>query len=161
MLEKYEKYNHKFIKEDSDMLPEEFIINKLQINKHIHGDVKHLEDIKKSITKDSYNYKHNSNDKNGKKIICGDKKCFYDWRTNRLSIGYAWHNINNMWWVIVNNKKYNIASFNLFDFDSNLPRRKDFDARELESILNRHLKKNEYLKCHHIKNRINEYNNRA
>lgn len=150
-LKKYcEKFNHSFIEEDSNLCPEEYIINKLKINKHIHGDVNCLNDIKLSIDKDSYNYIHNSNDKNGKKIICGDVKYFYDYYNRRLSVGVAWHNINNMWWLIVNKKKYNIASFELFDFDPNLPRRKKVSQSELKRLLKKYEGQKDYLKCHQI-----------
>lgn len=149
------KYNHKFIPKDSSFTPEEYIINKLKINSHIHGKVECLEDIKNSIKEDSYDYKRNSNDANGKKIICGDTKYFYDYYNRRLSVGVAWHNINNMWWVIVNKKMHNIASFNLFDFDSNLPRRKPANKNEKDRLLKKYEEKRDYLRCHKINIKLN------
>jgi hypothetical protein len=149
-----DKYNHEFVPEDSSFNPEEYIINKLNINSHIHGKVTCLNDIKKSIAEDSYDYTHNSTDANGKKIICGENKYFYDYFTRRLSVGVAWHNINNMWWVIVNNRKYNIACFNLFDFDPAIPKRKPASKGRMNRILRSYEKKQDYLRCHDVKRAI-------
>lgn len=157
LIEFCSKFNHIFIPDETLFTPEEYIINKLKNNTHIHGKVECLEDIKRSITKDSYNYKHNSNDANGKKILCGDVKYFYNHYNRRLSVGVVWHNINNMWWVIVNNMLYNIADFNLFDFDCNLPRRKPADERELNSILKKYEQKKDYLRCHSINLLLTKY----
>lgn len=156
LLQFCEKYKHEFIVEDNTLSPEEYIIKNLNINKHIHGKVTCLEDIKNSITEDSYNYKHNSNDANNKKIICGDVKYFYDYYTRRLSVGVAWHHIGNMWWVIVNDKKYNIAAFRLFDFNPELPKRKPADKNEMERILKKYESKKDYLRCHSINKKAEE-----
>lgn len=150
------KYNHKFIPEEYSLTPEEYIINKLKINTHIHGKIECLEDIKRSITEDTYDYKYNSNDANGKKIICGNIKYFYDYHTRRLSVGTVWHNINNMWWVIVNGQKYNIAAFDLFDFDSKLPKRKPADKIELSLLISKFERKKDYLKCHFLKKQLDK-----
>lgn len=157
LLQFCKKYNHKFIPEDETLKPTEYIIKKLKRNKHIHGNVNCLDDIKASITKDSYDYKINSNDKNNKKIICGDIKYFYDYFTKRLSVGKVWHNINNMWWVIVNDKLYNIASFKLFDFDKNMPKRKPASIEKMNSILKKYERKKDYLRCHKIKIQLENY----
>lgn len=58
---------------------------------------------------------YNSKDKNGKILRNGDIKYFYDY-TGRLFRGKIYHNINNMWWVIID--KYTVrnkAGFELFD----------------------------------------------
>jgi hypothetical protein len=127
-IQKFKKYLISLgfaFKEDEDNLsPEDYILNNLKINNHIHGEVNSLDDIRKNITEDSYDYLCNSDDKNGKKIISGTKKYFYDWRTKRLFCGKVYHNINNMWWVIYGDQLHNIACFDLFDFTNDLPKRK-------------------------------------
>lgn len=58
---------------------------------------------------------YNSKDKDGKIIYNGEIKYFRDYK-GRLSRGKVYHNINNMWWVILNDTEYtNMASFELFD----------------------------------------------
>ena len=58
---------------------------------------------------------YNNTDRDEKTIYNGEIKCFRDWN-GRLSRGKVYHNINNMWWVILNDKEYtNIADFQLFD----------------------------------------------
>lgn len=62
-----------------------------------------------------YDFGCNSTDKDGKTIECGELKYYYDYN-GRLSKGYVYHNINNMWWVVSNDHYYrNKASFQLFD----------------------------------------------
>lgn len=124
-------------KTDDEYSAEEQIIRKLKINTHIHGKVESLNDIRKSITEDSYDFRHNSNDANKKKIICGEIKWFYDeYRTKRLMRGVVWHNINNMWWVILPcGTLRNEASFRLFDYDPSLPRRKKLTKEAQENKL--------------------------
>lgn len=142
------KFRLKDTSENPNPSPEEYIINKCNTNTHIHGKVSCLNDIKLDITESSYNYQVNSNDKNGKKIICGETKYFYNNRT--LECGIAWHNINNMWWVISGGKLRNISSFSLFDFDSSLPRKKPVSKERMESLLKNLSQKKEFLKCHKI-----------
>lgn len=148
------KFNLTLEKEDKDLSPEDYIINKLNNNTHIHGEVICLNDITLSIKEDSYNYMHNSNDQNKKKIICGDKKYFYSSETKRLSCGIVWHNINNMWWIISGGKLYNKASFELFDFDKNLPKRQKISEYKYNSLIAYYSGKKDFLKCH----KINVYN---
>lgn len=58
----------------------------------------------------------NHTDRDGQTIYNGQIKYFYIWNTNRLMRGKVYHNINNMWWVILNDTEYtNIADFELFD----------------------------------------------
>jgi len=71
------KYELDFIREDDNLSPEEFIIDKLKINPHIHGKVECLNDIKLAITPDKHDWYYNSDDKNKKKIICGDNKIIF------------------------------------------------------------------------------------
>jgi len=58
---------------------------------------------------------YNNQDRDKKKILNGQIKYFRD-RQGTLKRGIAYHNINNMWWMIINHETYtNIASFDLFD----------------------------------------------
>lgn len=133
--------------QDKKLLPEEKIVVNLKNNTHIHGVVNSLNDIKAAITETNYNYLYNSDDKNKKKLICGDKKYFYDWFTRRLSCGIVWHHINNMWWVISGNKLHNIYCGDFFDYDSSLPRRQPIDVDKANRLLKRFESKKEYLRC--------------
>lgn len=58
---------------------------------------------------------YNNTDRDKKTIFNGQIKYFRD-NNGRLVRGKVYHNINNMWWVILNKNKYtNEASFRLFD----------------------------------------------
>lgn len=58
---------------------------------------------------------YNSKDRDGKILHNGEIKYFRDYK-GYLCRGKIYHHINNMWWVIVNEKEVrNIASFDLFD----------------------------------------------
>jgi hypothetical protein len=64
-------------------------------------------------TTDKYNF--NNTDRDKKTIYNGQIKYFRD-RRGYLMKGKVYHNINNMWWVIINKDYYtNIADFELFD----------------------------------------------
>jgi len=72
-------------------------------------------------------YSYNNTDRDKKTIYNGQIKYFRDRRTGRLMRGIVYHNINNMWWVILNHSQYtNIADFELFD-----PSEVDFKNRRL------------------------------
>lgn len=61
---------------------------------------------------------YNSKDKDGKQLRNGQLKYFRDHK-GCLRKGIVYHNINNMWWVIINKYEYtNEASFYFFDLDS-------------------------------------------
>ncbi|MEK5374252.1 hypothetical protein [Paenibacillus sp. FSL P2-0173] len=61
---------------------------------------------------------YNALDKDGIRINNGEVKYFRD-RKGTLMRGTVYHNINNMWWVIVNKDHYtNLAAFELFDLDT-------------------------------------------
>ncbi|MEK3996710.1 hypothetical protein MKY29_18510 [Psychrobacillus sp. FSL K6-2365] len=61
---------------------------------------------------------YNSKDKDGKQLRNGDIKYFRDHK-GRLRRGTIYHNINNMWWVVLNKFEFtNEASFYFFDLDS-------------------------------------------
>jgi hypothetical protein len=150
-LEFCQKFGLTLGKEDNELAPEEYIIKKEKDNPHVHGEINCLNDIKESLTNNNYNCGSNSDDKNKKKIICGETKYFYDYN-RRLSCGIAWHNINNMWWVICGNKLNNVASFNLFDYEKDLPRRKPVNQDFIDRLLRKYEVKKDYQKCLNIQN---------
>ena len=60
-------------------------------------------------------YSYNSQDRDKKTIYNGETKYFRDW-SGYLARGKVYHNINNMWWVLLPDGEIkNIACFNLFD----------------------------------------------
>ena len=70
---------------------------------------------------------YNNTDRDGKTIYNGEIKYFRDYR-GRLIRGKVYHNINNMWWVILNDTDYtNVADFKLFD-----PTEEDFKHRRIQ-----------------------------
>lgn len=76
---------------------------------------------------DTPEYNYNNTDRDKKTIYNGQVKYFRDRRTGRLMRGIVYHNINNMWWVILNTYEYtNIADFQLFD-----PTEDDFKQRRI------------------------------
>lgn len=61
---------------------------------------------------------YNALDKDGRRLNNGEIKYFRD-RKGVLMRGTVYHNINNMWWVIVNKDCFrNLGSFELFDLDA-------------------------------------------
>lgn len=142
------KWGIEHIPEREGMRPTEYILDSNRNNPHVHGKIECLDDIRKSINEDSYNWQHNSTDKNKVQIVCGQTKYFYDYRTKRLSRGVVWHNINNMWWVIVNDVLLNIACFELFDYDPSLPKRGVRSPKDrIESALKKAEAARDYKKC--------------
>lgn len=120
----------------------ERILNNEQVNKHIHGgatSLDHLKDLMHLQYANSYQSTHNLVDKNKKLIYCGETKYFYDeYRTKRLMRGIVYHNINNMWWVILPcGTLRNVACFQLFDWDPRLLKRKTLsDENQLKFLKN-------------------------
>ncbi|WP_080845649.1 hypothetical protein [Cytobacillus gottheilii] len=58
---------------------------------------------------------YNAEDRDNKRIYNGQVKYFRDHK-GRLKRGTVYHNINNMWWVVLNKREFtNVASFHLFD----------------------------------------------
>lgn len=55
-----------------------------------------------------------------------------------------------MWWIISNNKRYNKASFELFDFDEKLTRRKPVDINKMYRILTKYEKEHNYIRCNKL-----------
>jgi len=143
-------YNFEIKPEDKDLPPVEYIIANLKSNSHIHGKVTCLNDIAIDMLKDNYNSQQNNNDKNKKKIICGEVKYFYDWQTKRLFCGEVWHHINNMWWVICGGTLRNICSSDLFDFDQNLPLKEVASKSKFDKLLAKYEAARNYKKCESI-----------
>lgn len=68
---------------------------------------------------------YNAKDKDGKQLRNGQVKYFRDHK-GRLQRGTIYHNINNMWWVVLNKFEYtNVAAFNFFDLSpEQLPKKR-------------------------------------
>lgn len=145
-----------FVKKLSDT---EEIIDTNNKNTHVHGKITCLEDIKGLMK--PYDLNHNSTDANGKQIICGDEKWFYTYK-GHICKGIAYHHINNMWWVMVNGKRHNIAAFNLFDKPDVIRRRKPLSQKEqmrrIEYELQTQLEKRNFLACHRLSTMLNKLN---
>jgi hypothetical protein len=75
-----------------------------------HGTSYHENDYHKSF---------NARDRDKKLVKNGDVKYFRD-RSGRLSRGKVYHNINNMWWVLLSDGTHtNIACSRMFDLTDN------------------------------------------
>lgn len=116
------------------------ILEKERTNAHIHGgatSLEHLKELMESRYGNPYQGKYNLVDKNKKLIYCGEIKYFYDeYRTKRLIRGTVYHNMNNMWWVILPcGTLRNIACFKLFDFDPLLPKRQKLSESDRNKLL--------------------------
>jgi len=149
--------NVQLIPDEDDLSPENQIIIKNQRNKHVHGDITSLEEIQGGMS--DYDLKHNNNDANRKKIKCGDLKYFYGYHNGRrLSRGIVYHNINNMWWVLAEGKKFNIASFRLFDFDEKLPRKQPSENQEnkLQQLIKQEAEKMNFERCIALKKALSK-----
>lgn len=155
-----QKYGHEELVDVKSNDPVSFIRDKDNRNKHIHGGAKGsgLDYIADSITEDSYNFKQNSKDANGNHITSGELKYYYDTRTRRLLCGRAWHNINNMWWVVSGKTLRNVCSRNLMDFHTSLPRRRELSKDDQVKVINRHLQESvrnmDFLESHRLKSAI-------
>ena len=151
-LGEYENHNKK-------RTAEEDIIFKELENKHIHPGVDSIEKLCEHVNNKEDN--RNYDDANEKRIICGSRKYFYDYyKGKRLCCGIAYHNINNMWWIITpDGNKRNIASFDLFDLNGQ-PRRKELTKEQkinrLESELKRYESKKNYIRCISINKQIDK-----
>ncbi|MBN3406370.1 hypothetical protein CF088_13975 [Clostridium botulinum] len=79
---------------------------------HTQNDMNfNLSDLDGITCEETYNNK----DRDGKTIYNGEIKYFRDYK-GRLNRGKVYHNINNMWWIILNDTDYtNEACFSLFD----------------------------------------------
>ncbi|MEN6325826.1 MAG: hypothetical protein ABFD18_06430 [Syntrophomonas sp.] len=81
-----------------------------------HSSQKSMEEFElEDLNGQTDSYSFNNTDLNNKTIYNGQVKYFRDHK-GRLMRGKVYHNINNMWWIILNNFAYtNIADFELFD----------------------------------------------
>lgn len=68
---------------------------------------------------------YNAKDRDGKQLRNGQVKYFYDYK-GRLMRGTVYHNINNMWWVVLNKFQFsNIGAYQFFDIvPGNFPERR-------------------------------------
>ena len=80
---------------------------------------------------------YNSRDRDGKTVYNGEAKYFRSWN-GRLYRGRVYHNINNMWWVILDRFTVrNVASFELFDLTPEDNRRRQEKPRIPEAYQKR------------------------
>ena len=78
---------------------------------------------------------YNSTDRDGKQILNGDFKYFRSYN-GYLYRGKVYHNINNMWWVIVDKRNVrNIAAHNLFDLSDSDNRHREKEGKCPETYL--------------------------
>lgn len=84
--------------------------------------------------------KYNNKDRDKKTIYNGQIKYFRDYK-GYLMRGTVYHNINNMWWVIINKHQYkNIADFQLFDLTEEDKRGRLAVSKQPKSYLDRKAK---------------------
>lgn len=140
---------------EGDLPPVEQILKTLKVNKHFHGEINCLEDIKSDMEdRPERFYSYNNKDKNGKRVVCGEMKYFYPYPHYRLSCGEVWHTANSSWCVLFGKGMTYVQSNDLFDFDPELPRRNK-KAVTLKDVMNRHVAKGDFLKAHKIQQLIN------
>lgn len=94
-----------------------------------------LSDLDGTTIKSVYNAK----DRDGKILLNGDIKYFRNGCNGYLCRGRIYHNINNMWWVIMDKRNVrNVASFQLFDLsESDCLERKAPDRTPKEYLTKR------------------------
>jgi hypothetical protein len=90
------------------------LLHNFQTTSFTRSKIQSLSEIEGMM--EDYDHRCNSFDRDKKIIKCGEIKYFRDSLTGRLMRGIAYHNINNMWWVITSRYTLrNLASFELFD----------------------------------------------
>lgn len=83
----------------------------------------------RSVDGESPEESYNKKDRDGKDLKNGQVKYFRRF-DGYLRRGTVYHNINNMWWVILNKTEFtNIANFDLFDLTENDKRGRLAEAR--------------------------------
>ncbi|MES2287647.1 MAG: hypothetical protein V4547_18270 [Bacteroidota bacterium] len=122
------------------------ILNVFQTSHFDKKNVKSLEDLNNHDIAD-----YNSKSKDGTHLKNGDVKYFYGHK-GKLSRGTMYHNINNMWWAIINDTEYtNIACFHLFDYKLGTPLKKPLSPegkiQRLHTELKRAEAKQNYERC--------------
>jgi len=87
---------------------------------------------------------YNAKDKNGKRIRNGEVKYYRD-RKGRLQRGTVYYNLNNMWWIILNKHSFtNVASFDLFDLNSEKDRIPKLYSREIPYRIRKEKARNQF-----------------
>lgn len=135
---------------------EERIMKEYRESCHKRKNISSLADAQSALS--DYDLSQNNNDRDNKKIVCGDLKYFYSY-DGYLHRGIVYHNLNNMWWVVENDTTLrNIASFYLFD-RTDEPIRKVLSAdKKLEKLKeerSRQIKAENFLRCDRIQKVIN------
>jgi len=117
----------------------------------------HDEDIYSE--KNSETSYHNSRSADGDVVKHGQKVWTTDYSGRWIS-GIAFRNLNNMWWVLCGKwDKYNKASFDIYchlpiDIKNRMP--KDVRVKKLKSHLAKAISAEDFLKCHALKQALNE-----
>jgi hypothetical protein len=139
---------------ERDLPPVDQILKTLKVNKHFHGEIKSLEDIKADMEdRPERFYSYGNKDKNGKPVKCGEIKYFYPYPHYRLSCGEVWHTANSSWCVLYGKGMSYVQSHDLFDFNPALPRRNKKPVA-LGYVMNRHVAEGDFLKAHKIQQLI-------
>lgn len=90
----------------------------------------------------------NATDADGNQLHDGDVRYFYLY--GHLQRGVVYHNLNNMWWVVINRTYYhNVASFHLFAYNRDLhSKRRIFDpAKSIKFKLDKAVKEQNFEKA--------------
>lgn len=144
------------------------ILKDQKINTHIHGGATTLAEIGDYVEKDKAYYKEkgwqpnrNYLDANKQDLKCGQTKYFYSYQhSNRFVRGIIYHNINNMWWVIYNGVRCNVAAFDLMDFCPFLVGRKRLSPKAKIAKLKRKRSEleavHDYKKCISVQAKIDK-----
>lgn len=139
---------------------EEFILNDYQKSCHQRKNISSLADAQSTLS--DYDLSQNNNDRDKKKIKCGDLKYFYGY-DGYLHRGIVYHNLNNMWWVVENDITFsNVASFYLFDRIDEPIRMVFSSDKKLEKLKaerSRQIKSENFLRCNSIQKEINKLTN--
>lgn len=119
----------------------EFILDRFRTSSFTRNGIQSLSEIDSFM--DEYNRSYNSIDHNKVQIKNGELKYFYNHK-RVLTRGIVYHNINNMWWVILNDTEVtNEACQRLFDFVPGLPLKKELTTPEKVQKLHTALKQSE------------------
>lgn len=114
------EFLHSILPDLTDITPPEYVLAEDKIKRDYitfgwRNFHKTMEEFSLSDLDGQTAESYNNKDRDGKEICNGQIKYFRDFN-GYLARGKVYHNINNMWWVIVNREKIrNIADFQLFD----------------------------------------------
>ncbi len=100
---------------------------------------------------------YNSEDADKAPMKDGDRRCFRA-RNGRIMRGTVYHNINNMWWVVVDRYEVtNLAAFELFTYDPARHVRKEHPEPVLKMAraLERAVKRTDFLRAAAIQGALN------